>query len=153
MSDYFAIKEMMTRHHLVADLTEGAYRALKAGVDIETLTAKPIRTCSNWPPTGAYPKPKSMRWCTVSLNWKVLGGLFEAPYVDAKAADKLTAMPEAVALAHEAGRLNRLPCPGGQRRPATGRQKRSRAAAARHPCQGYADRRLFRCAAPCRLDL
>ena len=36
VSDYFAINELITRHHLIPDLTEAAYRAVKAGVDIET---------------------------------------------------------------------------------------------------------------------
>ncbi|MEM9964692.1 MAG: glycoside hydrolase family 3 C-terminal domain-containing protein, partial [Asticcacaulis sp.] len=35
------------------------------------------------------------------LEWKFLSGMFEAPYVDAKKADSLTATPEAVKLAHD----------------------------------------------------
>ncbi|MGZ3304221.1 MAG: glycoside hydrolase family 3 N-terminal domain-containing protein [Asticcacaulis sp.] len=102
VSDYFAINEMISRHHLVPDLTEAAYRALRAGVDIET------------PDTAAYPKlldlVKSGRITEADidapvrriLELKFLGGLFENPYVDAAKADSLTATPEAVALAREA---------------------------------------------------
>lgn len=102
VSDYFAINEMITRHHLVPDLTEAAYRAVKAGVDIET------------PDTAAYPKLldliKAGRVSEAEidapvrriLELKFLGGLFEHPYVDASKADGLTATPQAVALAREA---------------------------------------------------
>ena len=102
VSDYFAINEMITRHHLVPDLTEAAYRAVKAGVDIET------------PDTAGYPKlldlVKAGRVTEAEidapvrriLELKFLGGLFEHPYVDAAKADSLTATPQAVALAREA---------------------------------------------------
>ena len=36
VSDYFGIKELITRHKLVATPKEAAFRAFKAGVDIET---------------------------------------------------------------------------------------------------------------------
>ncbi|MGA9658986.1 MAG: glycoside hydrolase family 3 N-terminal domain-containing protein [Asticcacaulis sp.] len=102
VSDYFAINEMITRHHLVPDVTEAAYRAFKAGVDIET------------PDAAAYPKLldliKAGRVSEAEINavveriltMKFQTGLFENPYVDAKIADQLTAAPDAVALAHEA---------------------------------------------------
>lgn len=102
VSDYFAIKEMMTRHHLVADLTEGAYRALKAGVDIETPDGEAYPNLLKLVADGRVSEAEINAVVHRILELKVLGGLFEAPYVDAKAADKLTATPEAVALAHEA---------------------------------------------------
>jgi beta-glucosidase len=102
VSDYFAINELITRHHLVPDLTEAAFRALKAGVDIET------------PDGAAYPHlPELIKAGRISedeingpvrriLEMKFQSGLFENPYVDAKLADSLTATPDAVALAREA---------------------------------------------------
>ncbi len=102
VSDYFAINEMISRHKLVADVTEAGYRALKAGVDIET------------PDGAAYPKlvdlVKAGRVSEAEidavvhriLELKVQGGLFENPYVDAKKAAGLTATPDAIALAREA---------------------------------------------------
>jgi beta-glucosidase len=34
-SDYFAIKELITRHHIVDNLDDAAVRAMDAGVDVE----------------------------------------------------------------------------------------------------------------------
>lgn len=36
VSDYMAVDELITRHHLAATPKEAALRAIKAGVDIET---------------------------------------------------------------------------------------------------------------------
>ena len=36
VSDYFAIREMVTRHKMFADIKDAAVRAIDAGVDIET---------------------------------------------------------------------------------------------------------------------
>ena len=102
VSDYFAINELISRHKLVPDLTEAAYRSIKAGVDIET------------PDAAAYPKLleliKAGRVSEDEINapvrrileLKFQSGLFENPFVDAKEADALTATPDAVALAREA---------------------------------------------------
>jgi beta-glucosidase len=102
VSDYFALQELQGRHRLVPDMTEAAYRAFTAGVDIET------------PDIGGYPqlvalvKAGRIQEADIDavvrriLELKFLAGLFENPYVDAGKADGLTATPEAVALAREA---------------------------------------------------
>lgn len=102
VSDYFAIREMNAVHRMTRDLADGAVRALNAGVDVEL------------PDGEAYPLlPQLLREGKVSiaqidaavrriLRIKFEAGLFENPYVDAKVADKLTATPDAIALAREA---------------------------------------------------
>jgi beta-glucosidase len=104
VSDYFAIKELISRHKLVATPEEAAVRAMDAGVDVEL------------PDGEGYPLlPKLVREGKISemqiddavrrvLRMKFEAGLFENPYVDEKAAGRLEASPDALALAREAAR-------------------------------------------------
>jgi beta-glucosidase len=99
VSDYFGINELVTRHKLAATPKEAAYRAFKAGVDIETPDGLGYKTL------GELVKEKRIAETEIDvvvrriLELKFLAGLFEQPYVDAKVADRLTATPDAVALA------------------------------------------------------
>ena len=102
VSDYFAINEMITRHHLVTDTTEAAFRALKAGVDIETPDAQAYPKLLDLIKAGRVSEDEINAVVHRVLELKFQSGLFEQPYVDAKKADSLTALPDAVALAHEA---------------------------------------------------
>jgi beta-glucosidase len=102
VSDYFAINEMITRHHLVADTTEAAFRAIQAGVDIETPDAQAYPKLLDLVKAGRVSEDEINAPVRRILELKFLAGLFEAPYVDARKADSLTATPDAVALAREA---------------------------------------------------
>ena len=102
VSDYFAINEMITRHHLVPDVTEAAYRAIKAGVDIETPDAAAYPKLLDLIKAGRVSEDEINTVVKRILRLKFEAGLFENSYVDANMADKLTATPDAVALAHEA---------------------------------------------------
>jgi beta-glucosidase len=99
VSDYFGINELVTRHKLAATPKEAALFAFKAGVDIETPDGLAYKTL------GELVREKKIAEKDIDvvvrriLELKFLAGLFEQPYVDAKAADGLTATPEAVALA------------------------------------------------------
>jgi beta-glucosidase len=99
VSDYFGINELITRHKLAATPKEAAYRALKAGVDIETPDGLAYKTL------GELVKEKRIAESEIDvvvrriLEMKFQSGLFEQPYVDARIADRLTATPDAVALA------------------------------------------------------
>ncbi|RFP15418.1 beta-glucosidase [Duganella sp. BJB488] len=102
VSDYFGINELITRHKLAATPKEAALAAFKAGVDIETPDGQAYKTL------GELVREKKIAEKDIDavvrriLELKFLAGLFEQPYVDAKAADSLTATPEAVALARRA---------------------------------------------------
>jgi beta-glucosidase len=102
VSDYFAVRELITRHKLVATPAEAALRAIKAGVDIETPDAQGFDTLA------AAVKAKRLTVAAIDvavrrvLKMKFDAGLFEAPYVDAALADSLTATPDALALARRA---------------------------------------------------
>jgi len=102
VSDYFALHEMITRHHLVTDDTEAAFRALNAGVDVETPDRAAYPHLTDLIAAGRVSEDQINAVVRRILEVKFLGGLFERPYIDAKKADSLTATPEAVALAHEA---------------------------------------------------
>ncbi|MFS2003309.1 glycoside hydrolase family 3 N-terminal domain-containing protein [Duganella sp. CT11-25] len=99
VSDYFGINELITRHKLAATPKEAAYRAFKAGVDVETPDGLAYKTL------GELVKEKRIAESEIDvvvrriLEMKFQAGLFEQPYVDAKIADRLTATPDAVALA------------------------------------------------------
>jgi beta-glucosidase len=99
VSDYFGINELITRHKLAATPKEAALRAIKAGVDVETPDGLAYKTL------GELVKEKRVSEAEIDvvvrriLTLKFQAGLFEQPYVDAKAADGLTAAPDAVALA------------------------------------------------------
>jgi beta-glucosidase len=101
VSDYLGIKELITRHKLAATPKEAALRAIKAGVDIETPDGYGYKELA------ALVQEKRVSVAEIDaivariLELKFQAGLFENPYADAKAADSLTATPDAVALARE----------------------------------------------------
>jgi beta-glucosidase len=102
VSDYFAIREIITRHQMLAEIDDAAVRAMDATVDIEL------------PDPDAYPHlVRLVQEGRVSqeavdaavrrlLTMKFLAGLFEDPYVDEDAAEALTGTEDAIALAREA---------------------------------------------------
>ncbi|WAC49343.1 glycoside hydrolase family 3 C-terminal domain-containing protein [Asticcacaulis sp. SL142] len=102
VSDYFAIREMVTRHKLVPNDVEAAFKAVKAGVDIETPDTQTYPNVIQLVKDGRISQDEIDVIVRRILTLKFQGGLFEAPYVDAKQAAKLTATPEAIALAREA---------------------------------------------------
>ncbi len=102
ISDYFGIKELVTRHQLAPTPTEAALRALKAGVDIETPDGLAYPTLIDLVKTKRVSENEINTVVRRVLELKFLAGLFENPYVDAKIADQLTATPDALALAREA---------------------------------------------------
>lgn len=102
VSDYFGVKELITRHRLADMPKDAAVRAIKAGVDIETPDAFGYSLLPQLVKEGKVSAAEIDAVVARILEWKFLAGLFEQPYVDAALADKLTATPDAVALAREA---------------------------------------------------
>jgi beta-glucosidase len=99
VSDYFGINELVTRHKLVATPKEAALRAIKAGVDVETPDGLAYKTLAELVKEQRVSEAEIDVVVRRVLTLKFQAGLFEQPYVDAKAADGLTAAPDAVALA------------------------------------------------------
>ncbi|MGC1303593.1 MAG: glycoside hydrolase family 3 N-terminal domain-containing protein [Caulobacteraceae bacterium] len=103
-SDYFAIKELITRHHIAADFDGAALRAIDAGVDMELPDGEAYARLPALVRAGRVPVAKIDTAVRHILTMKFESGLFEHPYVDADAAAGLTATPDAIALARQAAR-------------------------------------------------
>jgi beta-glucosidase len=102
MSDYFAIRELVTRHKMVATGEDAAVTAMRAGVDIELPDGDCYTRLPELVRAGRIPQEAIDGAVRRVLTLKFEGGLFENPYGDVKNADRLTAAPDAVALAREA---------------------------------------------------
>ncbi len=104
VSDWQAISELMRRHHIAADASEAARKALEATVDVEL------------PDVQTYPKlvefGKQSKAAESAINDAVRRllrdkfdlGLFESPYVDPARADAISGSAATRALALEAAR-------------------------------------------------
>lgn len=102
VSDYMAVDELVTRHHLAADVKEAARQAVKAGVDVETPDPKGYAKLGELVAEGKVSVAEIDAAVRRILKLKFEAGMFENPYADAGRADGLTATPDAVALARQA---------------------------------------------------
>lgn len=103
-SDYFAIKEMTSRHKLTDKLADTAVMAMHAGVDVELPDGEAYALIPQLVKEGRIPAFEVDAAVARVLEMKFQAGLFENPYCDEKTADAKTATPDAVALAREAAR-------------------------------------------------
>lgn len=104
LSDYFAIRELNTRHHLFDNLSDAAVRALDATVDFETPDGEAYGNLPQLVREGRVDIAQIDDSVRRILKLKFNAGLFENPYVNAKAAARKTETPDAIALAREAAR-------------------------------------------------
>jgi beta-glucosidase len=88
VSDYFGVKELEQKHHVVADLTAAGRKAIEAGVDLEVPEAEGYARFVEELQAGRVPMSSVDRAVTNVLRAKLLLGLFEHPYTAA-------AVPEA----------------------------------------------------------
>lgn len=102
VSDYFAIREMVTRHKMFADIKDSAARAIDAGVDIETPDGEGYVHLPELVKEGRVSMDQIDTAVRRVLTMKFQAGLFENPYVDEAAAAGKTNTPDAIALAREA---------------------------------------------------
>ena len=102
VSDYFAIRELNTRHKMFGSIQEAAVRALDAGVDIELPDGEGYNHLPELVRAGNISEAQIDEAVRRLLTMKFLSGVFEAPYVDAAAAASKEATPDAIALAREA---------------------------------------------------
>ncbi|MGH8199128.1 MAG: glycoside hydrolase family 3 N-terminal domain-containing protein [Steroidobacteraceae bacterium] len=102
LSDYEAIEQLMSLHHVAGNLTDAAARALHAGVDDDTPDGEAF---ANLPQALAAGKVTQRQIDTAVgrvLRLKFLAGLFEHPYADASYAQRITDDAQARALAVKA---------------------------------------------------
>ncbi|HWU96679.1 MAG TPA: glycoside hydrolase family 3 C-terminal domain-containing protein, partial [Sphingomonas sp.] len=104
VSDYFAIRELVTRHHMYKDVKDAGARALDAGVDVETPDGEGFNQLIALVRGGKVSTGQIDNAVRRVLEMKFEGGLFENPYADVKTAAKKTNTPEAIALARQAAR-------------------------------------------------
>jgi len=102
VSDYFAIRELVTRHRMFGNISLAAERAIKSGVDVETPDGEAYLHLTELVRSGRVPQALVDNAVRRMLRLKFEAGLFENSYVDAAKAEARTATPDAVALAREA---------------------------------------------------
>jgi beta-glucosidase len=81
-SDYFAIDQLITIHHVAANCDEAAKLAITAGVDIELPFAKCYRSLPALVRSHQVPESLIEEAVTRVLNAKFELGLFDHPFVD-----------------------------------------------------------------------
>jgi beta-glucosidase len=101
-SDYFAVRELITRHHVAADLDAAAVRAMDAGVDMELPDGLAYKRLPALVQAGKVSQTQIDEAVRRILTIKFESGLFEHPYVDSAKAEGLTDRPADVALARHA---------------------------------------------------
>src|SRR6186713_446066 len=104
VSDYAGVEELATFHKLAPDLGAAALLALRAGVDCDLPDGNGYRKITEEVQAGRIPMALLDRAVVHMLRLKFRSGAFEAGPTDAAAAARLTANPEARALALEAAR-------------------------------------------------
>jgi beta-glucosidase len=106
VSDYFAIDEMISRHHIATDCAGAAKYAIEAGVDIELPYTRCYAELPALVKSGQVPESLVNEAAARVLRGKFELGLFDRPYVDPKRAEQITNTPEhqqlALRAAHEA---------------------------------------------------
>jgi beta-glucosidase len=99
VSDYFAIEQMMSVHHIAATCEEAATYAILAGVDIELPFAKCYKTLPALVRSGKVSESLVNEAVARILRAKFEIGLFEHPYVDVQKVQESAETPEHLALA------------------------------------------------------
>jgi len=99
VSDYYGIRELVTRHHLYSDVKDAADRTIHSGVDVETPDPEGYAKLPELVREGRVPMALIDQAVRRVLKLKFEAGLFERPYPDVATAQAKTATPDAVALA------------------------------------------------------
>jgi beta-glucosidase len=102
VSDYFAVNDLTTLHHVAANEEVAARTALESGVDVELPAVATFRTLLQQVRDGKVSESLVDRAVGRLLRMKFLTGLFDGPYVDPDYAEKVTNSPEHQRLALKA---------------------------------------------------
>ena len=101
VSDYYGIRELVSRHHLYGNVKDAAERAIKSGVDVETPDPEGYVHLPELVREGRVPMALVDQAVRRLLTLKFEAGLFENPYPDPATAQAKTATPDAIALARK----------------------------------------------------
>ncbi len=104
VSDYYAMTELMGRHHVAADAADAARQTLEAGVDVELPEPGVYQTMLEQVKVGKVSMSLIDQAVTRILTQKFNLGLFENPYVDVNKAVQMIDTAEDRALALDAAR-------------------------------------------------
>ena len=104
VSDYYAIAQLIDRHHVAENKPEAAKQTLDAGIDLELPDPDVFRTLPALIKDGQVAMTTIDRAVSRVLTAKFQAGLFEKPYVEADAAERVANLPEHRAIALEAAR-------------------------------------------------
>lgn len=106
VSDYFGIAELVRIHHVAASTEAAAKMAIESGVDVELPFVDGFGSLADQVKQGKISEAYVDRAVARVLRLKFLLGLFENPFVDPEAAERITNSPEhqrlALKAAHEA---------------------------------------------------
>ncbi len=102
VSDYYAIDDLVARHHIAADKSEAAILALAAGVDADLPSGGAYSTLLASVRSGKVKESAIDVAVRRMLSLKFRAGLFENPYADAASAIAVTNNADARALARTA---------------------------------------------------
>jgi len=102
VSDYYGIRELVSRHKMYGNIADAAERAIESGVDVETPDPEGFSQLPELVRTGRVPQPLVDTAVRRVLRLKFQSGLFDNPFPDPVTAEAKTATPDAVALAREA---------------------------------------------------
>ena len=102
VSDYYGIRELMTRHKMFGNIADAAERAIKSGVDVETPDPEGYIHLPELVRSGRVPLKLVDDAVRRVLQLKFEAGLFENPYPDPATAEAKTATADAIALARDA---------------------------------------------------
>jgi beta-glucosidase len=103
-SDYYAIEQLVSRHHVARDKADAARQSLEAGVDIELPDPDGFPVLVPMVKDGRVAEADVDRAVARVLRAKFLAGLFEQYSVDVEAAERVTNTAASQALALEAAR-------------------------------------------------
>jgi beta-glucosidase len=104
VSDYFAVEQLVSLHHVAADKADAARQALAAGVDMELPDPDGFPSLVAMIKDGRVAEADVDRAVLRVLRAKLLAGLFDQPFADVAAAEKIANTPAHQALAREAAR-------------------------------------------------
>ncbi len=102
VSDYFAINELVNRHHLAATRKDAAFIAFNAGIDVETPDADSYAHLIDLVKEGKISNEQIDIAVARILREKFALGLFENPYVETKGVDEFVGNSKHRALSQQA---------------------------------------------------